>query len=244
MTEVKILNLLPFFILLLQGCNPSAPPAEIKSNVGTQDNIVNLNSAPADFPTLYSAILEPKCLSCHDQLSSEAGLGDWVVPHSPEESSLYLSVVDGYMPKGAAALTSEELEFVARYIDGFSGSSSSGGTSSGEDSSGGVSGGDSGSDSGGGSTTSGGSSGGTSSYISYNQLKTNILTPKKCLNCHSLEADSEAALVANWVTLSVPEESRLYKRVVDNTMPRSSAALTAEEKAYVLQYIYDYKARQ
>ena len=271
MLSVKSKNLIPYLFLLLAGCHPAGTPSELKFQASPiDDKIGNLDSANLDFPTLYSEILEPKCLACHDNVSSEDGIANWIVNQNPDESPLFLTVVDGYMPAGGTPLTSQELDFVSRYIEQFSGGSSSGdstttsggsssgdstttsgGSSSGDSTttSGGSSSGDStttsgGSSSGGSTTTSGGSSsGGTISYITYAQLKTNILTPQKCLNCHSSEAGTESALISNWVDLNSPTNSKLYKRVVDNTMPKGMPDLTSAQKAYILQYIYDYKAQ-
>jgi mono/diheme cytochrome c family protein len=63
-------------------------------------------------------ILVPHCLSCHTKtLNDPERFARWVVPGSPEESKLYLSVKSGRMPKDKPPLTEREIEILKHYIE-------------------------------------------------------------------------------------------------------------------------------
>lgn len=74
--------------------------------------------------------------------------------------------------------------------------------------------------------------------ITFDQFKENILEQKACLRCHSA-MDNEVAQ-SNWIDKVNPENSKLYLRVKDGTMPRRGTPLNEEELKFVLDYIKSY----
>jgi nitrate reductase cytochrome c-type subunit len=71
--------------------------------------------------------------------------------------------------------------------------------------------------------------------ISFNDLKTNILTPKQCLSCHS-DFNTEEGL-SFYLKAGVPEESLLYTVLVTGSMPKNAPPLSINNIAYVKRYI-------
>lgn len=79
------------------------------------------------FASLNENVFVPKCVSCHTPPSAEndvdltsyeaiMSLDGLVVPREPEQSPLYLVVVHNQMPKGAAPLSNEEKDALAKWI--------------------------------------------------------------------------------------------------------------------------------
>jgi mono/diheme cytochrome c family protein len=75
------------------------------------------------FAQLNQDIIQPKCISCHSSgsssgvdLSSYAGVAAQVVAGNPAQSTLYLQVESGQMPKGGPALSESELADVYNWI--------------------------------------------------------------------------------------------------------------------------------
>lgn len=83
------------------------------------------------FETVRTTVLEPKCVACHQQATSEnhhialAGydviarndrVPPLVVPGKPEDSSLYATIKAGTMPKGGAKLSDAEIKLVYDWI--------------------------------------------------------------------------------------------------------------------------------
>lgn len=75
-------------------------------------------SSPVSYTMLYQNILQPKCLMCHQDFGTEAGLQTYVVAGNPAKSSLYEESVSGSMPPGGPALNSDELTMMKTYISG------------------------------------------------------------------------------------------------------------------------------
>lgn len=82
----------------------------------------------ATHATLLSVVFKPKCLICHQDFATEAGLlskigafGDpIVVPGEPEKSSLYTEVRDGGMPMNGPKLAPADVELIRNYIESLS----------------------------------------------------------------------------------------------------------------------------
>jgi mono/diheme cytochrome c family protein len=76
------------------------------------------------FTQLNQDIIQPKCISCHSasadsggvDLGSYAGVAAQVVAGNPAQSTLYLQVESGQMPKGGPALSESELAEVYNWI--------------------------------------------------------------------------------------------------------------------------------
>ena len=85
---------------------------------GDDDSGVEPLPARVTFSELNEKILTPKCLRCHGDMGSEAGLAQYLTPGRSTTSLLYEVVEDGSMPRRSAPLTEDELLLVRRYIDG------------------------------------------------------------------------------------------------------------------------------
>jgi hypothetical protein len=88
------------------------------------------SDAKHNFNNLYKYILEPKCISCHsgDEPDDDIDLTTYdnilnhpfyflIVAGAPDESSLYLSVLNDDMPSEGDILTPEEKEFIKKWIE-------------------------------------------------------------------------------------------------------------------------------
>ena len=82
--------------------------------------------------------------------------------------------------------------------------------------------------------------GGTTAGISYEQIKSAVLTPYRCLNCHGV--GSEASL-AKWMNKSSPASSKFYTTIKSGSMPTSGSKVPADLQGLVLQYIKDFANR-
>ena len=74
---------------------------------------------------------------------------------------------------------------------------------------------------------------------SFAEIKANILAPK-CLECHRKMGD-EAVLISKWVTPGNPENSKMYKSVLNGSMPKRADRLSDEEIAAIKSYILSLK---
>jgi hypothetical protein len=70
------------------------------------------------YTMLYQSVLQAKCLMCHQDFGTEAGLQKYIVPGDPEKSSLYEESASGSMPPGGPALPADELSMMKTYISG------------------------------------------------------------------------------------------------------------------------------
>lgn len=187
------------------------------SSVSVSDFSSGLGQSEVSFATLKSSVLTPKCLSCHSEVKTESGISAWVTPGSPEQSRLYTEVKSGSMPKGSTQLSGAELEMVYNYIYGL--------TSPTDPTPPPI------------PTPT--PTPAPSTGITYAQVRARILTPYRCTSCHSV--GSETAL-ARWISVSSPSSSKFYTSVKNGSMPQGGSDLSADDKAYVLQYVKDYAA--
>ncbi len=145
--------------LILSACGPKTSSVEVSDS-----SIHSLGQNNVTFSQLKSAILTPKCLSCHAEVSTEAKLSAWVVAGDPEQSSLYTEVKSGSMPKGKSPLSGSDLEMVYDYIANLKVSAPTP------------------------TPTPTPSTG-----ITYAQVKARILTPYRCSSCHSVGSETSLA---------------------------------------------------
>jgi mono/diheme cytochrome c family protein len=75
--------------------------------------------------------------------------------------------------------------------------------------------------------------------VSFADINSNILVPK-CLGCHKKMGD-EALLISKWVTPGDPENSKMYKSVLNGSMPKKAERLSDEEIAAIASYIKSLK---
>ena len=72
--------------------------------------------------------------------------------------------------------------------------------------------------------------------ITYEDIKTNILEAKGCINCHGNWANSEAGLLTR-ITPGDPFSSPFYLRMEDGSMPFGGPSLDSDELEYVENFI-------
>lgn len=109
---MKLLLVLASFILV--SCNSREEKAEISPLEGHR------------FARIQTAILQPKCVSCHSAASKADGIdlssysvlmaSGIVIPSKPEASDFYLSLKSGKMPKNGSKISEEELQLVFDWI--------------------------------------------------------------------------------------------------------------------------------
>jgi hypothetical protein len=171
------------------------------------------------FSQIKSEVLTPYCLSCHN-VGTEAALKAWITPGKPDSSSFFTTVENGSMPKNRKPLDTRSLELIRMYITQMAPPIVVGGTT-------------------GGST--GGTTGGTVPLgISYAEIKASVLTPYKCLNCHSV--GTEASL-AKWMNKTNPSSSKFYTTMKNGSMPQGGPRAAADIQALVLRYVTDFANR-
>jgi mono/diheme cytochrome c family protein len=73
----------------------------------------------------------------------------------------------------------------------------------------------------------------------FAEINTNILAPK-CLDCHKKMGD-ETLLISKWVTPGDPENSRMYKSIVNGSMPKKAERLSDKEIQAIARYIKSLK---
>ncbi len=84
-------------------------------------------AGPPTFVTIRADVLQPFCLRCHEGDEPGGGLliGDyrvlmddgWIVPKDPDNSSVYLAMVAGNMPKSGSKPTPELIQRVREWIE-------------------------------------------------------------------------------------------------------------------------------
>lgn len=132
MLRQKLSIFIPF-LMLFQGClyqgPKSAPKAEERKNPTFQNQGLP-DQAEVNYKNLHEYILKPKCISCHsgvepdgdvDLTSYDALLNHpyyfIVVAGSPDESSLYMSVLYDDMPPKSSPLSEKEKNFIKSWIE-------------------------------------------------------------------------------------------------------------------------------
>jgi mono/diheme cytochrome c family protein len=73
----------------------------------------------------------------------------------------------------------------------------------------------------------------------FADINKDILVPK-CLGCHKKMGD-ETLLISKWVTPGDPENSKMYKSVVNGSMPKKAERLSDKEIAAIASYIKSLK---
>ncbi len=201
---------------LLTNCGKKTSSLDFKVNDSSNQNLNP--DQEVTFAQIKSEILAPHCLSCHSSVGTEANLKKWITPGKPDNSSFFTTVENGSMPKNQSPLNTRSLELIRNYITQMAPVvvPPPGGT------------------------TTGGTTGGTTTGISYEEIKSAVLTPYRCLNCHSV--GTEASL-AKWMNKSSPASSKFYTTIKSGSMPTSGSKVPADLQAVVLQYIKDFANR-
>ncbi len=255
----KNILLLPFLsIALLTNCGRKAAPLEFSVNDSSNQPLDP--TVEVKFPQIKSEILGPYCLSCHSSVGTEINLKKWIVPGKPDNSIFFTSVENGSMPLNQKPLNTRSLELIRIYITQMvqtggtttggtttggttTGGTTTGGTTTGGTTTGGTTTGGTttGGTTTGGTTTGGTTTGGTTTGgISYAEIKSTVLTPYRCLNCHSVGTETS---LAKWMSKSSPSSSKFYTTMKDGSMPQGGPRASAEIQVFVLQYIKDWAKR-
>lgn len=107
---VFILALLgPFFI----GC---------AKNMGTDENLQYtdiseiIKKGNVNFDTVNTYVIEPHCIRCHEEWTSESSIREYIVAGNPEKSEFYEEIDEGGMPEGAPELNTQLKDLVYEYI--------------------------------------------------------------------------------------------------------------------------------
>ena len=78
------------------------------------------------------------------------------------------------------------------------------------------------------------------SGITYAEIKAAVLTPYRCVNCHSVGTESQ---LTKWINKTSPERSAFYTTIKSGSMPPSGSEVSVDKQALVLQYLKDFAAR-
>ena len=200
-------------MILLTHCGNKTSSLDFKVN-DSSNLALNPNDKVA-FSQIKSEILTPYCLSCHSSVGTEANLKKWITPGSPDSSLFFTTVESGSMPQNQKPLSTLSLELIRNYITQMAPTT-------------------------GGTTTGGTTTGGTTTGISYAEIKSAVLTPYRCVNCHSV--GSEASL-AKWMNKTTPSRSSFYTTIRSGSMPQGGSSVPTNLQAMVLQYITDFANR-
>ena len=201
-------------MILLTHCGNKTSSLDFKVN-DSSNLALNPNDKVA-FSQIKSEILTPYCLSCHSSVGTEANLKKWITPGNPDSSLFFTTVESGSMPQNQKPLSSLSLELIRNYITQMAPATVTP------------------------PTTGGTTTGGTTTGISYAEIKSAVLTPYRCVNCHSV--GSEASL-AKWMNKSSPSSSSFYTTIRNGSMPQGGSSVPTNLQAMVLQYITDFANR-
>lgn len=193
-------------------CGKKKSNVDFKVNSSTSQTLDP--NVKVTFSQIKAQVLTPRCLSCHGDVATESGLKKWISPGKPDSSHFYTSVKNASMPKNQKPLDTGSLELIGLYIEQMAPTPPP------------VASGTTGSASGAG--------------ITYAQIKTSVLTPYRCLNCHSVGTEAQ---LAKWMNKSNPAQSSFYTTMKNGSMPKGGPRAGAQIQAMVLQYIKDFANR-
>lgn len=77
--------------------------------------VTEIAAEKVDFKVLTENVLD-KCVICHKSWTAEEKFAKHIKENDPEKSPLYLTVVEGKMPKKGPKLTEREQEIIKNYI--------------------------------------------------------------------------------------------------------------------------------
>jgi len=195
----------------MSSCGPKTSSLEYDDQT-----LSGLNQDEVSFSTIKSEILQPHCIRCHAAESTESGLKkNWIVAGDPENSKFFTEVENGNMPQNAAALSTKDLQLIRSYISQMR-SATPAPTPV---------------------PTPSPTPTPTTPRISYSQVKTRILTPYGCTRCHSVGSESS---LAKWINTTTPSKSTFYTSTKSGSMPQGGLDVTAEDQAFILQYVQEY----
>ena len=211
MRPMKKYNLLFALMSMILLTHCGNKTSSLDFKVNDSSNLALNPNEKVAFSQIKSQILTPYCLSCHSSVGTEANLKKWITPGNPDSSLFFTTVENGSMPQNQKPLSTLSLELIRNYITQMA------------------------------PTTTGGTTGGTTTNgISYAEIKSAVLTPYRCVNCHSV--GSEASL-AKWMNKTTPSRSSFYTTIRSGSMPQGGSSVPTNLQAMVLQYITDFANR-
>jgi hypothetical protein len=152
-------------------------------------------------------------MSCHSSIGTESNLKNWITPGTPESSPFFTSIENGSMPKNQSPLDTKSLELIRIYITQMASPIVPSPTPVPTP---------------------------APSGITYAQIKAAVLSPYRCLNCHSVGTEAQ---LAKWINTTTPSRSTFYTYISNGSMPPSGASPSADIEALVLQYVIDFANR-
>jgi hypothetical protein len=210
MRPMKKYNLLFALMSMILLTHCGNKTSSLNFKVNDSSNLALTPNEKVAFSQIKSQILTPYCLSCHSSVGTEANLKKWISPGNPDSSLFFTTVENGSMPKNQKPLSTLSLELIRNYITQMA------------------------------PTTVTPPTGGATTGISYAVIKSAVLTPYRCLNCHSV--GSEASL-AKWMNKTSPSRSSFYTTIKNGSMPQGGSSVPTNLQAMVLQYITDFANR-
>ncbi|MCB0421901.1 MAG: hypothetical protein KDD61_12955 [Bdellovibrionales bacterium] len=220
-TTIFAFILLGLLVLPYQNC------ASHDNSQGTEVDYSSIEMEAA-----AKAVLSTNCTSCHGtDAPAENKMSDimninmlietgYIVPGNPQQSRLYLDVIDGIMPP-EVSLSANDILALADWIRDI---------------------GEHPEDPTGGSIPELPTDGGATQPVTFTQIYGNIIAPK-CTGCHGTNQASGGVRLnghANVLTQVVPGNpgaSQLYLSISTNDMPRNAGPLTALEKTAIFNWI-------
>ena len=166
---------------------------------------------PVTYSELKANILTPHCLNCHSDVGTETGIQKWITAGDPEGSPLFTSVKNGSVPKNQAPLGTDSLEMIWRYIEQMAPV-----------------------------TPTPTPPPSTNTGITFEEIKTKVLTPYRCLNCHSVGTEAK---LSRWINTTSPSSSSFYTTMKNGSMPRGGTRADTATLNLVLQYVKDFANR-
>jgi hypothetical protein len=94
---------------------PTEEPAEEPSPEPSVEPNPDPSPSPVTYQQLKKALLDSKCNRCHEELETEEGMKQYMVPGNPDKSSLYTTVRDGEMPP-RKQLPPDEVKMFRDYV--------------------------------------------------------------------------------------------------------------------------------
>jgi hypothetical protein len=174
---------------------------------------LNASLQEVTYSQLKDAVLDPHCVRCHSDINTPEGLGKWVKDGDPDNSPLFTSIQNGDMPKGKAPLSTLDLEITRNYIIQLAPSS--------------------------GTNPAPTPTLPPSNVVTFAEIKTLILEPYRCLNCHSLGTESK---ITKWINTATPNKSLLYTAIRSGSMPVGNPKVPSDKQEKLLQYLEDFSS--
>jgi mono/diheme cytochrome c family protein len=217
--------------IFISGCS-------VRRGVGLKDTASVQNTSAAGLTNQYSAkattIMQTNCVSCHSTSNGAGGVSDilnfqhlvdtnLVIPGKPDQSTLYLEIANGIMPK-AGALAANDKQAIRDWISAAPALPTATPTPAP-------------------TATPAATPVPTPTPIpaTFQNVSAMILQ-SKCVGCHSgggtggYAFDTYASTL-NAVNKATPEASPLYASTVNGGMPKNSTALNAAQLDLILRWI-------